>query len=63
MPSPRYDLILASSAVALILAIPLGSMAKDPNKLAAATMAATPAEQTSTNTSCYRDRSADERGV
>jgi murein L,D-transpeptidase YcbB/YkuD len=48
MPSPRYDLILASSAVALILAIPLGSMAKDPNKLAAATMAATPAEQTST---------------
>ncbi len=51
MLGPRYDLILASSALALILAIPLSSMAKDPTKLAAAPMAVTPAEQASTQTS------------
>jgi murein L,D-transpeptidase YcbB/YkuD len=48
MLGPRYDLILASSALALILAVPLSSMAKDPAKLAAAPMAVTPAEQAST---------------
>jgi murein L,D-transpeptidase YcbB/YkuD len=47
----RYDLILASSALALILAIPLSGMAKDPTKLAAAPMAVTPAEQVSTQAS------------
>ena len=51
MPGPRYDLILASSALALILALPLSSMAKDPTKLAAAPMAVTPAEQASMQTS------------
>jgi murein L,D-transpeptidase YcbB/YkuD len=51
MPGPRYDLILASSALALILAVPLSGMAKDPTKLAAAPMAVTPAEQASATTS------------
>src|SRR5258708_7699558 len=51
MPGPRYDLILASSALALILAIPLSSLAKDPTKLAGAPMAVTPAEQASTQAS------------
>jgi murein L,D-transpeptidase YcbB/YkuD len=51
MLGPRYDLILASSALALILAVPLSGMAKDPTKLAAAPMAVTPAEQASTQTS------------
>jgi murein L,D-transpeptidase YcbB/YkuD len=52
MLSPRYDHILASTALALILALPLVSMAKDANKLAAAPMAApmaaTSPEQAST---------------
>ena len=51
MPGPRYDLILASSALALILAVPLSGMAKDPTKLAAAPVAVTPVEQASTQTS------------
>jgi murein L,D-transpeptidase YcbB/YkuD len=51
MPGPRYDLILASSALALILAVPLSSMAKDPTKLAATPMAVVPVEQASTQTS------------
>ena len=49
--SRSCDLILASSALALILAVPLSSMAKDPTKLAAASMAVTPAEPASTQTS------------
>jgi murein L,D-transpeptidase YcbB/YkuD len=47
MTGPRYDLILASSGLALILAIPLCSMAMDPTKLAAAPMGVPAAEQTS----------------
>jgi L,D-transpeptidase YcbB len=50
MRSPRYDRILASTALVLILAAPLGSIAKDANELAAAPMAATPAEEASTPT-------------
>jgi hypothetical protein len=51
MPGPRYDLILASSALALILAVPLSSMAKDPTEFAARPMAVVPAEQAPTQTS------------
>src|ERR1700730_8792692 len=51
MLGQRYDLILASSALALILAVPLSGMAMDPTKLATAPMAVTPAEQPSTQTS------------
>jgi murein L,D-transpeptidase YcbB/YkuD len=48
MPGPRYDLILASSGLALILAIPLSGMVMmDPTKLAAAPMGVPAAEQTS----------------
>jgi len=60
MPVPRYDLILASSALALILTVPLSSMAKDPSKLAAAPMAVTPAEQASAQTSTVLAISAKE---
>ena len=49
MSSPRYDLILASSALALILAVPLSGMASGP-KLGASPIAVTPAEQISTQT-------------
>ena len=56
MHNPRNNRILASTALALILAIPLGSMAKNDNPPAAApvsatpaaTLAAMPAEQAST---------------
>jgi murein L,D-transpeptidase YcbB/YkuD len=52
MRNPRYNrVILASTALALILAIPLVGMAKNDNPLAAVPMAATaaaPAEQAST---------------
>jgi murein L,D-transpeptidase YcbB/YkuD len=48
MPGPRYDLILASSALAVILAVPLSSLPKDHTTLAAAPIAA---EQASTQTS------------
>jgi murein L,D-transpeptidase YcbB/YkuD len=52
MYNPRYNRILASTALALILALPLVGMAKDDNPPAAARMsatpAATPAEQAST---------------
>src|SRR5258707_14625939 len=51
MPGSRYDLILASSALALILAVPLSGMANDPSKLAPAPMAVTLGEQASTQTS------------
>jgi murein L,D-transpeptidase YcbB/YkuD len=51
MPGSRYDLILASSALALILAVPLSGMARDPSKLATAPMAVTFGEQASTQTS------------
>src|ERR1019366_1945755 len=47
MPGPRYDLILASSGLALIIAIPLSSMAMDPTKLASTPMGVLAAEQTS----------------
>ncbi len=43
MHNPRNNRILASTALALILAIPLGSMAKNENPPAAAPVAATPA--------------------
>jgi murein L,D-transpeptidase YcbB/YkuD len=49
MPGPRYDLIFASSALALVLAVPLSGMANGP-KLAEAPIAVTPAENTSTQT-------------
>src|SRR5215471_374044 len=48
MRGPRYDRILASTALTLILAAPLGSMAKDANMLAASPMAATPVDLVST---------------
>ena len=47
MSNPRYDLILASSALALVLAVPLSGLASGP-KLVAAPIAVTPAEQIST---------------
>jgi murein L,D-transpeptidase YcbB/YkuD len=49
MPSPHYDLILASSALALTLAVPLNGLANGP-KLAATPIAVTSAEQISTQT-------------
>src|SRR5262249_31415492 len=43
----RYDRILAGTALALILAIPMGGLlAQDPNKIAPAPTAAAPVEQT-----------------
>jgi murein L,D-transpeptidase YcbB/YkuD len=45
MLASRSHRILASTALALVLAIPLASMAKAPNKLAATPTSATPAEQ------------------
>jgi murein L,D-transpeptidase YcbB/YkuD len=48
MLGPRYELILTSSALALILAVPLGSVAKDPSKLAAAPLAVAAIEQAPT---------------
>ena len=48
MLNARYDRILAGTALALILALPLVGMANDANKLAAAPMAATSPEQAST---------------
>jgi murein L,D-transpeptidase YcbB/YkuD len=44
----RYDRILASTALALILAIPVGGLAQDPNKIAPAPTAASPAEPMAT---------------
>jgi murein L,D-transpeptidase YcbB/YkuD len=44
MLASRSHRILASTALALVLAIPLASMAKAPNKLAATPTSATPAE-------------------
>ena len=44
MHGPRYSHILASTALALILGASVGLLAKDADKLAAAPMAATPAE-------------------
>jgi murein L,D-transpeptidase YcbB/YkuD len=45
MRHPYYSSILTSTALALVLAIPLGSMAVSSNKLAAAAVTETPAEQ------------------
>jgi murein L,D-transpeptidase YcbB/YkuD len=46
MHNPRYNrVILASTALALIMAIPLVGMAKNGSQIATAPMAATPAEQ------------------
>jgi murein L,D-transpeptidase YcbB/YkuD len=46
MHNPRYNrVILASTALALIMAIPLVGMAKNDSQIATAPMAATPAEQ------------------
>jgi murein L,D-transpeptidase YcbB/YkuD len=50
MRAPRCDRLLANTALALILAAPLVSMAKGTNRLAAASMPATAAEQTATQT-------------
>ena len=61
MHNPRYNrLMLASTALALILAIPLVSMAKNDNPLAVAPMAATPAGETSTQTTPATAVPADE---
>jgi murein L,D-transpeptidase YcbB/YkuD len=60
MPGPRYDLILASSGLALILAIPLSGMAMDPTKLAAAPIGVPAAEQTSMQTATAITSPADE---
>src|SRR5499427_8155013 len=46
----RYDRILAGTALALILAIPMVGLAQDPNKAAPAPTTASPAEQVSTPT-------------
>jgi murein L,D-transpeptidase YcbB/YkuD len=48
MSGPRHDRILASTALALILAVPLGALAQDSYKLAAVLTERPPAEQTST---------------
>src|SRR5712691_4072840 len=48
MRHPHNNRILASTALALVLAIPLGGMAINPDKLAAAPGAETPAEQSPT---------------
>jgi murein L,D-transpeptidase YcbB/YkuD len=48
MRGPRYDRIFASTALALILAASLGSMAKDANQFVAVPMGAPPAEPAST---------------
>ncbi|HEY6704424.1 MAG TPA: hypothetical protein VI010_10020, partial [Xanthobacteraceae bacterium] len=46
MHNPRYNrVILASTALALIMAIPLVGRAKNDSQIATAPMAATPAEQ------------------
>jgi murein L,D-transpeptidase YcbB/YkuD len=50
MRGPRYDRNLASTALALILAAPLGAFALDSNKLAAAFAERYPDDQTSTQT-------------
>jgi hypothetical protein len=50
MSGPHYDRILASTALALILAAPLGAFAQDSNNLAATFTERFPAEQTSTQT-------------
>src|SRR6266487_1734013 len=46
----RYDRILAGTALALILAVPMVGLAQGPNKMAPAATAASPAEQVSTPT-------------
>ncbi len=48
MHGPRYGYILAGTALTVIFAASLGVMAKDTTRLAAAPMAATPAEPVST---------------
>ncbi len=48
MCHPHNNRVLASTALALVLAIPLGGMAINPDKLAAAPGAETPAEQSPT---------------
>jgi hypothetical protein len=50
MSGPRYDRILASTALALILAAPLGAFAQDTNDPSATFNERYPAEQTSTQT-------------
>ena len=63
MYNPRYNRTLASTALALILAVPLVSVGKNDNPPAAAPMsvtpAATPAEQASTQ-AAGRDRNRGE---
>jgi len=44
----RYDRILAGTALALILAIPVGGLAQNPNKIPPAPTAASPAEPMAT---------------
>src|SRR5258708_29588961 len=48
MRSPRYDRILASTALSLMLATPLGAFAQDSEELAATFNERFPADQTST---------------
>jgi hypothetical protein len=50
MSSPRYERILASTALALILAAPVGAFAQDSNTPAATFTERYPAEQISTQT-------------
>jgi hypothetical protein len=50
MRGPRYDRILASAALSLMLAAPLGAFAQDSNELAATFNERFPADQTSTQT-------------
>jgi murein L,D-transpeptidase YcbB/YkuD len=50
MRGPRYDRMLTSTALALILAVPLGSIANDTNKIPVVPTAATPAEPAATQT-------------
>ncbi len=60
MRGPRCNHILASTALALILAIPLSSIANDNDKPSAVPMAATPADPASTQTGAVAATPANE---
>src|SRR5438876_9156169 len=63
MRSPRYDRILASTALSLMLATPLGAFAQDSEELAATFDERFPADQTSTQPSLEIPKVKKERRV
>ena len=63
MRSPRYDRILASTALSLMLATPLGAFAQDSEELAATFNERFPADQTSTQPSLEIPKVKKERRV